>query len=211
MMKEILPCKFCRASTKEFTESHPLKGDPGKWLYDIHNMVNHKLRTQCKEDPQVIDPGPDPTFEEVKDRYMKLKLNDVPGRDFLMSIAVNYPDKPEQEDMARQRMFIHKLSEVYPFDKLRKVFKKYLAKNEVALDNNKEYTKWMYSLISTMIHKMDKEITSYNGYVQRVKYYSSGCEKKTYKGKTCRRGLGGGYTKSRDHRRTQRVTGMSLL
>ena len=43
-MKEILPCKFCRASTKDFVREHPLKGDPGKWLYDIHNMVNKPVQ-----------------------------------------------------------------------------------------------------------------------------------------------------------------------
>jgi hypothetical protein len=65
-MAEILPCRFCRASTTEYVKEHPLKGDPGKWVYDIHNMVNNKLRTQCKNDPKVINPGPDPSFEEVK-------------------------------------------------------------------------------------------------------------------------------------------------
>ena len=43
-MKEILPCKFCRASTKDFVAQHPLKGDPGKWLYEIHNMVNQGFK-----------------------------------------------------------------------------------------------------------------------------------------------------------------------
>ena len=39
MMKDILPCKFCRASTTEFVNNHHLRGDRGKWLFDIHNMV----------------------------------------------------------------------------------------------------------------------------------------------------------------------------
>jgi hypothetical protein len=100
-MKEMLPCKFCRASTAEFVKQHPLKGDPGKWLYDIHNMVNNKLRTQCADNPEVRDPGPDPSFEEVKKRYMAMKPTAVPGRDFLFAVASNYPDDPEQRRIVR--------------------------------------------------------------------------------------------------------------
>jgi hypothetical protein len=47
-------------------KDHPPKAPYGKWLYEIHNMVNNKLRTQCADDPKVINPGPDPDFEEVK-------------------------------------------------------------------------------------------------------------------------------------------------
>ena len=73
-MKDVLPCKFCRASTTQFVHDHPLRGDPGKWMYEIHNMVNHKLRSQCKDDPNVINPGPDPSFESVKEYYLNLKI-----------------------------------------------------------------------------------------------------------------------------------------
>ena len=53
-MKDVLPCKYCRASTTQYVHDHPLRGDPGKWLYEIHNMVNNKLRTQCADDPKVV-------------------------------------------------------------------------------------------------------------------------------------------------------------
>jgi hypothetical protein len=56
MMKDVMPCRFCRESTTQFVKEHPLRGDPGKWLYEIHNMVNDKLRTQAKTDPSVILP-----------------------------------------------------------------------------------------------------------------------------------------------------------
>lgn len=71
-LKDILPCKFCRASTAEFMETelplHPRVKDTARWLYDLHNRVNRKLREQSKSDPNVRDPGPDPTFEEVRKR-----------------------------------------------------------------------------------------------------------------------------------------------
>lgn len=211
-MKDVLPCKFCRASTTEFVQKHPLRGDPGKWLFDIHNMVNRKLRTQCKDAPAVVDPGPDPAFEEVRKRYDAMKAIDgVPGRDFLFSIAANYPDTPEEVNMATQRTFLHHLGESYPFDELREVFAAYLAKNEVELSSRKTYMRWMYGLLNALSKKSRSSIPSFRGYSQRVLYYKTGCEKKSYKGKTCRKTTGGGRTKDRDRRRTFRVSHQSLL
>jgi hypothetical protein len=211
MMKDILPCKYCRASTTEFVKEHPLRGNPGKWLYELHNMVNHKLRTQAKSDPSVIDPGPDPDFDEIRRRYMAMRLVNVPGRDFLFAIAFNYPEKPEETDMATQRTFIHALAKVYPFERLRKVFQRYLGMQEVALQNQKTYLKWMYGLLKAMSREIDVPIRSYRGYVHHVAYYKSGCSKKTYHGKTCRKLSGGGRTKDRDHRKTRRVAHAALL
>jgi hypothetical protein len=211
MIKDILPCKFCRESTTKFTHELPLKGNPGRWSYDLHNMVNNKLRTQCKDDPAVINPGPDPGFEEVKKKYMSMKPTDVPGRDFLMSIAVNYPDEPEEKDMATQRTFLHKLAEVYPFEPMRSAFQEYLSKNEAQLSTRKSYMKWMYGLLSAISGTIKAELPTYKGYVSRVMYFKSGCQKKTYKGKTCRKLPNGYRTKNRDHNRTFRITRQSLL
>lgn len=209
MIKDILPCKFCRESTKQFTHELPMTSNPGKWLYDLHNKVNNKLRTQCKDDPAVINPGPDPSFEDVKKIYMSMKPTSIPGRDFLFSVAINYPDSPEETDMATQRTFMHKLSDVYPFES--STFKKYLSEHEVALSSRKAYTKWMYGLLSELAQVMKADLPSYKGYVSRVMYFKSGCQKKTYRGKTCRRTKTGFRTKDRDHRRTFRITRESLL
>lgn len=159
----------------------------------------------------VINPGPDPAFEDVKRLYMSMKATDIPGRDFLFSVASNYPDRPEVSDIERQRLFIQTLVEVYPFEKLRKKFQKYLKESDVKLDSKKEYMKWMYGLLSNLSTSIPIELPSYKGYVQRVMYYTSGCEKKSYKGKTCRRVVGKGYTKDRDHKRTQKIARISLL
>jgi hypothetical protein len=206
-MKDVLPCRFCRESTTEFVRKHPLRGDPAKWLYEIHNMVNDKLRTQCKDDPNVINPGENPSFESVKEHYMKLKPTEIPGRDFLFSIAINYPDKPEEIDMATQRVFIEKLSTEFPFHS----FESYLKRNPVDLQSKKRYTKWMYGLLKFLAPKFHTTLPSYKGYVMRVMYYKSGCSKKTYRGKTCRKTSSGHYTKARDNQKTQRVSHASLL
>lgn len=70
-IKEVLPCKYCRASTTEFMEKelplHPRIRDTARWLYELHNRVNKKLREQSKTDSNVRDPGPDPSFEVVRE------------------------------------------------------------------------------------------------------------------------------------------------
>lgn len=210
-MKDVLPCKYCRASTTEFVKKHPLRGDPGKWLYDIHNMVNEKLRKQAAEDVSVVNPGPDPSFEDVQLKYAGMIPNQIPGRDFLMSIAYNYPEKPEETDMATQRTFLHHLAKSYPFLKLAKVFQDYIEKNEPTLQSRKTYTHWMYGLLTKLARETHTRLPTYRGYMHHVAYYKSGCSRKTYHGKTCRKLAGGGRTKDRDHRKTYRVTHKDLL
>lgn len=210
-IKDILPCKYCRASTTDFMHEHPLRGDPGKWVYDMHNFVNDKLRKQAVDEPTVIQPGPDPSFEDIKARYMAMKPTHVPGRDFLMAIALNYPEKPEPTDMATHRTFMHNLADVYPFSKLRRVFGSYLKKHDVALTSQTTYLKWMYGLLRDVSKEANVAIRSYKGYVQHVTYYKSGCSKKTYRGKTCRKLAGGGRTKNRDHQKTRRIAHVNLL
>ena len=210
-MKDVLPCKFCRASTTEFVHKHPLRGNPGRWLYDLHNQVNYKLRTQCKNDPAVLDPGPDPDFEDVKKHYLALKPTAVPGGDFLGSISANYPEEPESEQMTTQRTFLHALSKVYPFPNLQKVFETYLRENEPTLESRKSYMKWMHGLLTILSRETGTSMPSFKGFAHHLAYYRSGCSKKTYHGKTCRKIAGGGRTKSRDHAKTFRVSHVKLL
>lgn len=209
LMKDVLPCKFCRASTTEFVEKHPLQGDAAKWLYEIHNMVNDKLRTQCAKDPAVPNPGEDPSFEHVKETYEGLlshKPTAVPGRDFLFAIARNYPEDPEEVPAwsALQTDFITKLSRVYPFEA--STFQTYLRTHPVDLRSRTHYMRWMYGVLKTISKKLHVGIPSFRGYAHHVSYYKSGCAKKTYHGKTCRNG-----TKVRDHGKTKRIVHNRLL
>ena len=210
-MKDVLPCRFCRESTTQFVKDHPLRGDPGKWLYDLHNRVNAKLRMQAKMDPTVVDPGDDPSFEDVKARYLAMKPTAVPGRDFLFAIATNYPDAPEPQDMATQRTFLHALAKVYPFEKLRTVYARIIGAREPSLGSRKAYQQWMYGLLKALSRAVGKDLPSFKGYAQHVAYYKSGCTKPTYRGKTCRKLAGGGRTKDRDRRTTYRVSHQRLL
>ena len=213
-MSRVLPCKYCRESTTKFVSEHPLTGDAGRWLYAIHNKVNHKLTVQAKTDSTVVLPDPDPTYEEVHKKYadlLKKKPHAVPGRDFLFSIAYNYPDKPDYDNVNTQQGFLRSLRKTYPFPELRKVYVKYMDSHPLTLESRAEYMRWMYGLLRRLAVKTNSSIRTFKGYSHHVAYYKSGCTKPTYHGKTCRRLDGGGFTKTRDHRRTRRIAVGGLL
>lgn len=161
---EVLPCKFCRNSTRRFVKNHPYeKSDPEKWLYEIHNMVNHKLRSQCNNDPKVINPGPDPSFEDVKSKFKKRSLDELFGQEFLLSIAVNF--KPTQRKIEIQKRFLRNLAKAYPR------FEEYYSKHSPNFNN---YPEWMNGFTKISIDKV-------KSYISKCKY-----------GKTCRKPQGGG-------------------
>ena len=218
-VKQVLPCKFCRQSTTEFMETelplHPRVKDTAHWLYDLHNRVNKKLRDQSKTDPQVRDPGPDPTFGVVRDHYTRLlryspdQVKVVPGADFLSALAVNYPEKPTSDLVEDHSVFWTYLRAVFPFSHLRVRMNRYMEAHPLydALQSRAAYKKWVYALLKTMC----KTSRSYRGMCQHVGYYKSACHSKSYRGKTCRRTKTGQYMKHRDHARTYRVTHNRLL
>jgi Erv1 / Alr family len=215
-LSRILPCKYCRESTAKYVSDHPLtKGmNAGKWLFDIHNKVNHKLTTQAETDPKVILPEPNPSYDEVHKKYADLlhkSPHNVPGRDFLFSVAYNYPNKPELDDVNTQQVFIKSLAVTYPFPQLRTVVELYLRTHPIALKSRSAYLHWMYGLLHRLSVKTNSPIRSFKGYTHHVAYYKAGCNKPTYHGKTCRRLGDGSYTKQRDHKRTRRIAVGGLL
>jgi hypothetical protein len=94
----ILPCKFCRASLTDYYRKLPFKKDNRfdenldmrKWMYDIHNCVNDKLRKQG------LNPSPDPKFLDVREFYEKWMKCDWQEQlstfwDFLFAVGYNHP------------------------------------------------------------------------------------------------------------------------
>jgi hypothetical protein len=161
---EVLPCKFCRNSTRRFVKELPYdKHDPEKWLYEIHNMVNHKLRSQCCKDPKVVNPGPNPSFEEVREKFRNRSLNELFGQEFLLSVAVNFKPTPRKTEI--QKRFLKNLAKAYP------LFDTFYKQNP---PNFKNYAEWMNGFTKLSI--------------ETVEGYRSKCKK----GKTCRKPRGGG-------------------
>jgi hypothetical protein len=92
LLEYVLPCKYCRASFHDYLQLQPLTLDIvtdslrfQRWLYDIHNRVNAKLRGQG------LLTKPDPTWESVRDGHHTCKDAPFFGWDFMTSIAFNTP------------------------------------------------------------------------------------------------------------------------
>lgn len=94
----ILPCKFCRKSLSEYVVEFPLEDAlnskapyaVAKWLWEIHNCVNSKLREQK------LLTDPDPPFASVKKLYITkfaagCTRTNFEGWEFLFSIVENHP------------------------------------------------------------------------------------------------------------------------
>jgi hypothetical protein len=98
----ILPCKFCRASLTDYYRQYPFKIskcnqdsidpklDLKKWMYNIHNCVNDKLRKQG------LNPNLNPKFSDVKvfyDKWLKCDWHKqlTTFWDFLFAVAYNHP------------------------------------------------------------------------------------------------------------------------
>jgi hypothetical protein len=120
-LDDVLPCKYCRASAKVFLHEEPVKNNVAVWLYDFHEKVNDKLKKQHAEDPTVPLPAPSPTFPQVVKHYqhmLKDRTESYPGRDFLLSIALNY-DR-ETHNSASHKKFWKNLLKLYPYYEYRK-------------------------------------------------------------------------------------------
>jgi hypothetical protein len=154
------------------------------------------LIKQHSEDPNCALPMPPPSLESVKNHYKTLlsrKPNEIPGRDFLYSMAYNYDVNKQHH---AHSMFWESLVKSFPF---------YKEISMPVLDNNTTYLESLHTIFSKM--KPQKSLQSIR---QQLSYYKSGCMKKTYKGKTCKK-VGINYTKNRDRKRTYRLTHSRLL
>jgi hypothetical protein len=97
LLEYVLPCKYCRASFHDYMQVQPLTDQVltspaifGKWLYDIHNRVNAKLRAQG------LLMTADPSWTSVRSLYAAkhkglCKGTPFIGWDFLTSIAYTTP------------------------------------------------------------------------------------------------------------------------
>lgn len=95
----ILPCKYCRASFHDYVQLQPLTDtilqSPAafsRWMYDIHNRVNGKLRGQG------LLTETNPCWPTIRDHYKKLHAglcsgSPLLGWDFMTSVAFSTPER----------------------------------------------------------------------------------------------------------------------
>jgi hypothetical protein len=148
MLKDILPCKYCRASFEVFLKELSIKpylNSPRNlrlWLYRIHNKVNNKLRKQG-----LLDKA-NPTLKHVDSIYEKIikngkdysfKLNT--GWDFLFSIIYNYD--PTSHNPIVYEQWFNLLAEITPCDLYKHIYNK-IDPISTALKASSSLQKWFY-------------------------------------------------------------------
>ena len=212
----ILPCKYCRKSFSENMEKHTIEKAESlaKWLWNMHNKVNAKLRSQ-----HVGHPTEDPSFKSVEEIYEE-RLHSgctrtvFEGWEFLFSVAEAHPlgrqmkgsvpiqGHPPVETMLtpleRNRwnvmepeerlvyytQFWKLLPTVLPFPEWTAHWKKASSLNDATC--RKDCLKGLWGIR----RHMEKELellnnTTFNSLCKELQRYKSGCSK-SVRGKTCR-------------------------
>lgn len=194
-LKYVLPCKYCRISLTGFMEELPIedhidnKRQITKWIYDVHNKVNDKLRKQGLLNDK------DPSLKEVDKKYEEM-LKDkchLPGWDFLYSVAFNYPKCKSElsfDKMQHYIIFFKLLGEIIPCTKYRKLFNKYSDKYRIEkyIMCGRDLTKWLYSINCGIDKELKKDSKSFKRVCFVIESHRArACSKKNHKGKTCRK------------------------
>ena len=112
VFQDILPCKYCRASTADFVKEMPPETDTAYWLYKIHDRVNKKLETQHLNNPLVPKPVPSPSFEAAMAHYRPKIMDPKLGWTFLYSVALNYNRRIHKK--SSHKKFWIALKKLYP-------------------------------------------------------------------------------------------------
>jgi hypothetical protein len=148
LLKDILPCKYCRASFDIFLKELSIKPyltSPRNlrlWLYRIHNKVNNKLRKQG------LLKKPNPTLQYVDNMYDKIikngreyafKLNI--GWDFLFSIIYNYNPDVHSKEVYEQ--WFNLLAEISPSDAYKYIYAN-MPPILAALTSSASLQRWFY-------------------------------------------------------------------
>ena len=123
-LPHVLPCIYCRRSLAQYYRELPLEGSCTtscpflkkkrlmRWIYDIHNMVNDKLRNQGLHDQK------DPKYTTCCQRYRGHEAQMAcEGWDFLYAIAMNYPETPQMVTMKQEMnyyLFFRYLIHIFP-------------------------------------------------------------------------------------------------
>lgn len=192
----VLPCHYCRKSITKYLEELPMNGKSKRtmieWMWQLHNMVNDKLRKQ-----KLID-YENPPISVVKRVYLN-KLIDINVMDcanmvgwkFMYSVVFTFKNDFEKMDFMRKIntiMFFNTLAYIIPFPKIKILYNDYLFKNKISKywDDPDKLIEWLYNL--------EKIVSLYTVHIcpkfKSVKLigdkYKTGCGKKTDLAPTCR-------------------------
>ena len=185
----VLPCIYCRRSLTQYYSELPLtdeilgnKKKLCKWIYDIHNKVNDKLRSQGLNDKQ------DPTFSSVCKKISKkdyCKINKC--WNFLYSIAMNYPEDKKNISLKVKTNYCHfyyYFMKLFPTKKLSHKMLEYNTKNGIFknLEDRKVLLKWLYGIEKIL----SSDCLCYKERIEKTSKYIAGCKGINDEKPTCR-------------------------
>ena len=188
----ILPCVYCRNSLAAYFKELPVekalknRDTLFKWLFDIHNKINMKLRIQN------LNKKNDPSLSKIKNFYKTYtnknnrSCDDIPGLTFIYSIAFNYPlNKGEFKTKTRfnkHKIFLKLLAELYPFDDFKEKYKKIISASDLNMVLSRRYN------FKRWLHNLDKSINSkcasYRDTCDMIEIYRASCKVKTCRKKS---------------------------
>ena len=150
------------------------RNDLARWMYEIHNDVNNKLRKQGHLRKA------NPTFSEVKKQYMNLlqESKHVLGFDFFKSVAFI----TRNLDRKHLQRWWNSVGGALPFPEWREQWTKAVKEEGVAPihKGRTAVLAWLYKICN----KMDvNHSANFKEYCKEARVFSSSCPKK--KG-TCR-------------------------
>jgi len=211
-LRFILPCIYCRQSFTEYLKKRPLtdvemsnKQTLSKHHYDVHNLVNDKLRNQGHISYN------DPAFGRIYKRYRTMKTSYSLPRiwNFIWAVTLNYTDSIEPVKKRHlkvyYRLFFEHLAYLFPgTQKQKRAFN--CCWNRMKPHFN-EYTKdcqsmakFVYTLQMCMYSHLRMHISSSNRFYSLQKTYKffekwrAGCSKKTCRS-PINKNTGHGYAK----------------
>lgn len=184
-LSKILPCKYCRNSTKKFISEIDIndylysKKSLCRWLFLLHNKVNDKLRRQGN------DVKKNPSFSVIKSRFeKKLKYynenpKNIPGLDFLYSVVFNYTFSVDHKDkicLKEYINFFNIIKYVLPFKLFKKIYTEHLKKYPI--DKNicdSVFKLWIFTLDKSY-KKNFKDKLCYDGICKKYSKHKAICQ-----------------------------------
>lgn len=190
-LQYVLPCIYCRVSYIEYIESLPIslhlssRDEIFSWLYQIHNKVNDKLRSQG-----LLDKA-DPTLTEVEERFYKIYNNidkcktnndSIMGWNFLYCVAFLFPEDGLYNATTCQYngycIFFTYLGKILPEKGgLRKIYNDYYQQNSIvnALITREKLKEWVYGLEQKINENFKLQCKSLTEIEEEIENYRAGC------------------------------------
>jgi hypothetical protein len=187
LLGEMLPCIYCRRSYTQYYKEMPVDNHLGsvarleKWMYELHNKVNGKLRGQG------ILKTKNPSFKCIQSANKFLYENEtgnkrVPGINFIYIIAFHYRNTTIRGKKQKYKKFFNYLSKIIHLKHIRGCLEKNMR--ECGLDKAGSVYCWWDKLYKKCDLNCDVCMEKCR---ERCFANVSGCKKKGHKGKTCRR------------------------